>query len=144
MSFRSLSALRDRVGCGSLRCPRPLWTVWRSSCCTTRTGRWRRRPWWSAVVAAVRAGADAAVPVVEVTETVKEVDADGRIVRTVPRDALVQLQYPAGGAALGAAAGRVGRRRAPGRSRCPARRTRSRSGTSSTWSWPRPCCRRRR
>lgn len=48
----------------------------------------------TAVVAAVRAGADAAVPVVEVTETVKEVDADGRIVRTVPRDQLVQLQYP--------------------------------------------------
>ena len=48
----------------------------------------------TAVVAAVRAGADAAVPVVGVTETVKEVDADGRIVRTVPRDELVQLQYP--------------------------------------------------
>ena len=48
----------------------------------------------TAVVAAVRAGADVAVPVVGVTETVKEVDADGRIVRTVPRDELVQLQYP--------------------------------------------------
>jgi 2-C-methyl-D-erythritol 4-phosphate cytidylyltransferase len=48
----------------------------------------------AAVVAAVRAGADAAVPVVEVTETVKEVDPGGRIVRTVPRDQLVQLQYP--------------------------------------------------
>jgi 2-C-methyl-D-erythritol 4-phosphate cytidylyltransferase len=48
----------------------------------------------TAVVAAVRAGADAALPVVEVTETVKEVDAGGRIVRTVPRDELVQLQYP--------------------------------------------------
>ena len=48
----------------------------------------------TAVVAAVRAGADAAVPVLEVTETVKEVDAGGRIVRTVPRDELVQLQYP--------------------------------------------------
>jgi 2-C-methyl-D-erythritol 4-phosphate cytidylyltransferase len=47
-----------------------------------------------AVVAAVRAGADAAVPVVEVNETVKEVDAAGRIVRTVPREALVQLQHP--------------------------------------------------
>lgn len=46
------------------------------------------------VVAAVRAGADAAVPVVEVTETVKEVDAAGRIVRTVPRETLVQLQTP--------------------------------------------------
>ena len=48
----------------------------------------------SAVVAAVRAGADAALPAVEVTETVKEIDAGGRIVRTVPRDELVQLQYP--------------------------------------------------
>jgi 2-C-methyl-D-erythritol 4-phosphate cytidylyltransferase len=48
----------------------------------------------AAVVAAVRAGADAAIPVIEVTETVKEVDAGGRIVRTVPRDELVQLQYP--------------------------------------------------
>jgi 2-C-methyl-D-erythritol 4-phosphate cytidylyltransferase len=48
----------------------------------------------TAVVAAVRAGADAAVPAVEVTETVKEVDAAGRIVRTVPREELVQLQYP--------------------------------------------------
>ncbi len=48
----------------------------------------------ASVVAAVRAGADAAVPVVEVTETVKEVDAGGRIVRTVPRDELVQVQFP--------------------------------------------------
>jgi 2-C-methyl-D-erythritol 4-phosphate cytidylyltransferase len=47
-----------------------------------------------AVVAAVRGGADAAVPVVEVTETVKEVDGAGRIVRTVPREALVQVQFP--------------------------------------------------
>jgi 2-C-methyl-D-erythritol 4-phosphate cytidylyltransferase len=46
------------------------------------------------VVEAVRAGAEAAVPVVEVTETVKEVDAAGRIVRTVPREALVQVQTP--------------------------------------------------
>jgi len=48
----------------------------------------------SAVVAAVRAGADVAVPAIEVTETVKEVDAGGRIVRTVPRDELLQLQHP--------------------------------------------------
>jgi 2-C-methyl-D-erythritol 4-phosphate cytidylyltransferase len=46
------------------------------------------------VVEAVRAGADAAVPVVEVTETVKEVDPDGRIVRTVPRESLLQVQTP--------------------------------------------------
>jgi 2-C-methyl-D-erythritol 4-phosphate cytidylyltransferase len=46
------------------------------------------------VVEAVAAGADAAVPVVEVTETVKEVDPAGRIVRTVPRESLVQIQFP--------------------------------------------------
>jgi 2-C-methyl-D-erythritol 4-phosphate cytidylyltransferase len=46
------------------------------------------------VVEAVRAGADAAVPVVEVTETVKEVDPGGRIVRTVPRESLLQVQFP--------------------------------------------------
>jgi 2-C-methyl-D-erythritol 4-phosphate cytidylyltransferase len=47
-----------------------------------------------AVVDAVRAGADAAVPVLEVTETVKEIDGDGRIVRTVPRETLLQVQFP--------------------------------------------------
>ena len=46
------------------------------------------------VVEAVRDGADAAVPVVEVTETVKEVDPGGRIVRTVPRESLRQVQFP--------------------------------------------------
>ena len=46
------------------------------------------------VVEAVRDGADAAVPVVEVTETVKEVDPAGRIVRTIPRETLVQVQTP--------------------------------------------------
>jgi 2-C-methyl-D-erythritol 4-phosphate cytidylyltransferase len=46
------------------------------------------------VVEAVLAGADAAVPVVEVTETVKQVDPTGRIVRTVPRETLVRVQFP--------------------------------------------------
>ena len=47
------------------------------------------------VVEAVRAGtsAIAALPVVD---TLKEVDADGRIVRTVPRDALWRAQTPQG------------------------------------------------
>lgn len=45
-------------------------------------------------VDAVRAGADLAVPVLEVTETVKELDADGRIARTVPRESLVRVQAP--------------------------------------------------
>ncbi|HVQ96170.1 MAG TPA: 2-C-methyl-D-erythritol 4-phosphate cytidylyltransferase [Mycobacteriales bacterium] len=46
------------------------------------------------VLKAVYAGADAAVPVVEVTETVKELDRDGRIARTVPRERLVRIQTP--------------------------------------------------
>jgi 2-C-methyl-D-erythritol 4-phosphate cytidylyltransferase len=48
----------------------------------------------AAVVAALGPDVDAAVPVVEVTETVKEVDAAGVIVRTVPREDLVQVQFP--------------------------------------------------
>lgn len=49
-----------------------------------------------AVVAAVRADAEAdlAVPVVAVTETVKELDGDGWIVRTLARDALRHAQSP--------------------------------------------------
>ena len=73
----------------------------------------------TAVVAAVRAGADAAVPVVEVTETVKEVDAGGRIVRTVPRDELVQLQYPRAVRRVRAAPDAVGRAGCPVRSTVP-------------------------
>ncbi|MFL6128181.1 MAG: 2-C-methyl-D-erythritol 4-phosphate cytidylyltransferase [Mycobacteriales bacterium] len=45
-------------------------------------------------VAAVRAGADLAVPVLEMTETVKELDADGWITRTVPRESMVRVQAP--------------------------------------------------
>jgi 2-C-methyl-D-erythritol 4-phosphate cytidylyltransferase len=48
----------------------------------------------SRVVEAIREGVDAAVPVVEVTETVKEIDEAGRIVRTVPRESLRQVQFP--------------------------------------------------
>lgn len=50
-------------------------------------------------VEAVRAGADLAVPVLELVETVKELDADGWITRTVPRETLVRVQAPC--AALG-------------------------------------------
>jgi 2-C-methyl-D-erythritol 4-phosphate cytidylyltransferase len=46
------------------------------------------------VLKAVYSGADAAIPVVELTETVKELDADGRISRTVPRERLVRIQSP--------------------------------------------------
>jgi 2-C-methyl-D-erythritol 4-phosphate cytidylyltransferase len=44
-------------------------------------------------VAAVRAGADAAIPGVPVTDTVKQVD-DGRVVATVDRSRLVAVQTP--------------------------------------------------
>ena len=45
------------------------------------------------VVAAVRAGADAAIPGVAVTDTVKQVDGD-RVVGTVERAGLVAVQTP--------------------------------------------------
>jgi 2-C-methyl-D-erythritol 4-phosphate cytidylyltransferase len=46
-----------------------------------------------AVIAAVRGGADAAVPAVAIADTVKRVDA-GRVLETVPRDSLVAVQTP--------------------------------------------------
>jgi 2-C-methyl-D-erythritol 4-phosphate cytidylyltransferase len=46
------------------------------------------------VVKAVHDGADLAVPVLEVTETVKLLDAAGWIARTVPRETLVRVQTP--------------------------------------------------
>jgi 2-C-methyl-D-erythritol 4-phosphate cytidylyltransferase len=46
-----------------------------------------------AVVAAVRAGADGAVPAVALADTLKQVDAD-RVTATVPRDGLVAVQTP--------------------------------------------------
>lgn len=48
----------------------------------------------SRVVAAVRAGADLAVPVLEVTDTVKETDPAGQVAGTVPRQSLLRLQAP--------------------------------------------------
>ena len=48
---------------------------------------------FEAVVAAVRAGADAAIPGVAVASTVKRV-ADGRVVETVDRAGLVEVQTP--------------------------------------------------
>ena len=44
-------------------------------------------------VAAVRGGADAAIPGVPVTDTVKQVE-DGRVVATVDRSRLVAVQTP--------------------------------------------------
>ncbi|MHB1927915.1 MAG: 2-C-methyl-D-erythritol 4-phosphate cytidylyltransferase, partial [Acidimicrobiales bacterium] len=48
---------------------------------------------WDRVLAAVTAGADAAVPVVPVTDTVKQLDADGSS-RTLDRSRLVAVQTP--------------------------------------------------
>lgn len=48
------------------------------------------------VVEAVRAGAPAVVPVLPVTDTVKQVDADGTVVSTVDRSALRAVQTPQG------------------------------------------------
>lgn len=48
---------------------------------------------YRAVVAAVRSGADAAIPVLPLADTVKRVDGD-RVVETVPRDGLVAVQTP--------------------------------------------------
>jgi 2-C-methyl-D-erythritol 4-phosphate cytidylyltransferase len=49
-----------------------------------------------AVVAAVRAGADAVVPGLPVVDTVKQVDAAGAVVATVDRSALRAVQTPQG------------------------------------------------
>ena len=46
------------------------------------------------VLDAVRAGAAAAVPAVDVTETVKELDRAGRVAATVPRELLRRVQTP--------------------------------------------------
>lgn len=48
------------------------------------------------VVVAVREGHDAVIPVIEVVDTVKQVDADGRVVATVDRTTLRRVQTPQG------------------------------------------------
>ena len=50
----------------------------------------------AAVVAALENGAPAVVPVLAVADTIKQVDVDGRVVRTVPRDDLRSVQTPQG------------------------------------------------
>jgi 2-C-methyl-D-erythritol 4-phosphate cytidylyltransferase len=52
-----------------------------------------RLPLWQAVLDAVAAGADGAVPAAPVTDTVKEVGADGQLV-TLDRTRLVAVQTP--------------------------------------------------
>jgi len=49
-----------------------------------------------AVLAAVQAGAAAVVPVLPVTDTLKSVDTDGRVVSTIDRSGLVAVQTPQG------------------------------------------------
>src|SRR4051794_37910774 len=49
---------------------------------------------FAAVIDAVRAGADGAIPGLAVTDTIKRVDADGRVVETLARDELVAVQTP--------------------------------------------------
>jgi len=50
----------------------------------------------ASVVGAIRAGADAAIPVLPVTDTVKQVDGDGNVVRTLDRTSLRAVQTPQG------------------------------------------------
>lgn len=49
-----------------------------------------------AVASAVRAGAPAVIPVLPVSDTVKEIDAGGRVVRTIDRSTLRAVQTPQG------------------------------------------------
>lgn len=49
-----------------------------------------------AVVAALRAGAEAVVPVLPVADTIKRVSLDGRVLATVPREDLRAVQTPQG------------------------------------------------
>jgi 2-C-methyl-D-erythritol 4-phosphate cytidylyltransferase len=49
---------------------------------------------FTAVIAAVSGGADAAIPGVAVTDTIKRIDDDGIVVDTPPRSALVAVQTP--------------------------------------------------
>ncbi len=48
---------------------------------------------FAAVIAAVRDGADGAVPGLAVADTIKRVDGE-RVVETIPRDELVAVQTP--------------------------------------------------
>lgn len=49
---------------------------------------------FASVIEAVAAGADAAVPGLEVTDTIKRIDADRVVVETLPRSSLVAVQTP--------------------------------------------------
>lgn len=49
---------------------------------------------FQACIAAVRAGADGAIAAARVTDTIKEADGDGRVVRTLDRARLWSIQTP--------------------------------------------------
>ncbi len=49
---------------------------------------------FTAVIAAISGGADAAIPGIAVTDTIKRIDDDGIVVETPPRSALVAVQTP--------------------------------------------------
>lgn len=51
---------------------------------------------YAAVIEAVAGGASGAIPALAVTDTIKRVDADGRVLETVPRSDLVAVQTPQG------------------------------------------------
>jgi 2-C-methyl-D-erythritol 4-phosphate cytidylyltransferase len=46
------------------------------------------------VVSAIEAGADAAIPGVEVTDTIKQIDGNGKVIATPPRSTLRAVQTP--------------------------------------------------
>ncbi len=58
-----------------------------------RRARLHRGALFAAVIAAVRAGSDAAIPALAVVDTVKRIDGN-RVIDTVPRDDLVVVQTP--------------------------------------------------
>ena len=109
----------------------PAWprcrTTRRSSSCTTRRARSRATQLFAAVIDAVTAGADGAVPGVAVSDTIKHVDGD-RVVATVPRDDLVTVQTPQ--AFRAAMPARRARRRRRRHRRCRA----GRSARVARWS----------
>jgi 2-C-methyl-D-erythritol 4-phosphate cytidylyltransferase len=88
---------------------------------------------YHAVIDAVRAGADGAVPGVPVTDTIKVVDDDGSVVTTPERAQLVAVQTPQ---AFAAARLRAAHARAPQRHR--RRRLVEALGGGSWWSPARP------